>query len=117
MLKLIELAMTAITASSGASSGSAMSWTWSALRGSLSADSRPFEHVLLGLEHHHGPVGLGQRQRGHVVGGGSGLDGVDDVVQLVRHGRKLPPPSGTGTKGGTVDEIGEAPFRSRSVVG
>ena len=41
VLKLIALAMTATYASSGASSGVATSSTWSDLRGSLSAESRP----------------------------------------------------------------------------
>ena len=41
VLKLIDDAITATYASSGASSGSATSPTWSDLRGSLSADSTP----------------------------------------------------------------------------
>ena len=41
VLKLIELAMTAMTTSSGASSGSGRSPTWRLLRGSLSQDSTP----------------------------------------------------------------------------
>ncbi len=41
VLKLMELAMTAMTASSGASSGTATSCTCRLLRGSFSEDSRP----------------------------------------------------------------------------
>jgi len=41
VLKLIDDAMTATYASSGASSGRATSSTWSDLRGSFSAESTP----------------------------------------------------------------------------
>ena len=87
VLKLIELAITAITASSGAISGNGKSSTWVDFRGSFSSDGMPGEHLLLVGPHEGAAHALGQRQGGQLVPGCTLEDGGADGVDLGRHGR------------------------------
>ena len=82
VLKLIDDAITATNASSGASSGSGNSSTWIDLRGSLSSDAHAREHLLLVGLHDGAPDGLGQRQRGELVAGRAVEDRVADGIDL-----------------------------------
>ena len=82
VLKLIELAMTATYASSGASSGVAHLADVERLAGVLVLRLDPLEHVLLVALDEGGSVGLGDGEGG-VVARGARLDGVEDLL----HGR------------------------------
>ena len=82
VLKLIADAITATYASSGASSGSGNCSTWVDLRGSLSSEATPVEHLdLVGL-HQRAAHGRGQRQRLELGRRRAGEDGVADRVDL-----------------------------------
>ena len=87
VLKLIELAITAITASSGAISGNGKSSTWVDVRGSFSSDGHAGEHLLLVGPHQGAADRLGQREGGELVAGRAFEDGGADGVDLGRHGR------------------------------
>ena len=80
VLKLMALAITAMYASSGASSGVATSPTWSDLRGSLSSDVDALEHGLLVPLDEGGPVGVGKGDGGDLLAGCAGEDGGEEFL-------------------------------------
>ncbi len=80
VLKLIELAMTAMYTSSGANSGVAMSSTWIDFRGSFVRRVETLEHVGLVAADEGRAERLGNRDRRQLVAGCVGLDRCKDLL-------------------------------------
>ena len=95
VLKLIDDAITATSASSGASSGNGTSSRWSDFRGSFSSDGTPGEHLLLVGPHHRTAVRDGERERRRAPRPWRpGEDRVPDGGDLPSHGGPTVPSSG-----------------------